>query len=57
MPWPSDLPVLLEARRFNLVATCRSAGYRYGYHEYLLLSARDRLERLHARHALELWCS
>src|SRR4051812_36071510 len=21
MPWPSDIPVLLEARRFNLVAT------------------------------------
>jgi hypothetical protein len=33
---------------------CRSADYRYGYHEYLLLGARDRLERLHAKHAQEL---
>ena len=44
----------------TVIGKCRSAGYRYGYHEYLLLGARDRLDRLHTRHAralegLPLW--
>src|SRR4051812_31807857 len=26
MPWPSDIPVLLEARRFNLVATASASS-------------------------------
>src|SRR3954468_7156430 len=30
MPWPSDIPVLLEARRFNLVATFQPFGANFG---------------------------
>ena len=37
-----------------VIHECRSAGYRYGYHEYLLLGAQDRLGRLRTRHAREL---
>ena len=37
-----------------VIDECRSAGCRYGYHEYLLLGARDRLDRLRTRHAQEL---
>jgi hypothetical protein len=37
-----------------IIDECRSAGCRYGYHEYLLLGARDRLDRLRTRHAWAL---
>ena len=37
-----------------VIHECRSAGYRYGYHEYLLLGAWDRLGRLRTRHARAL---
>src|SRR4051812_49289221 len=37
-----------------VIHECRSTGCRYGYHEYLLLGARDRLDRLRTRHAREL---
>ena len=37
-----------------VIDECRSAGWRCGYHEYLLLGAQDRLGRLRTRHAQEL---
>ena len=37
-----------------VIDECRSAGWRCGYHECLLLGAQDRLDRLWTRHAREL---
>jgi hypothetical protein len=37
-----------------VIHECRSAGWRCGFHECLLLGTQDRLDRLRRRHAREL---